>query len=385
MIMPLLLVLLLYAPEDSNGQYLLDKQLAHYFPAWEAFYDSAVNGMRTSQGCLDFWHWYIDLETRLEADLASWFGVRYRNRYQGDYGQHVSNHYFEPFFRLNKNLRLFFTVAPHYYKGEDELGIGLSLGRDYINFVETFLIVEDFDRNYSYKNTPDSPDKIIYQTFPVKWQLRVNKYWHGGHVTCNAELTNRYLLTDTDIFFHRPPYFYEQGLHRYFHTRFWQDIGRRLRCGFIVDLQAEEFYHIDTSRAHTEDSYELLVEPVLAYNISEKWRPTLYLTYNYKTDDDSLHIFATYTDSAVHYQRDIYAYLLDVEFHPGGSFVWHFGMQQQFYENNLDRSLDERRFTLGLEYRYQNVWFYIVEAMEGDYPMPNWLHNRTYVQLMIVM
>jgi hypothetical protein len=378
--MTLVFFLLQYAPEDSNGQYLLDKQLAHYFPAWEAYYDSADNALQVSQGCLDFWHWYINLETKLEADLASWLGIRYRNEYRGDYGQHVSNHHFEPYFQLRDNLRFLFTVAPHYYKGEDELGIGFFLGKNYVNSLETFLIVEDFDRNYSYKNHPDGPDKVIYQTFPVKWQARMKKYWPRGHLAIDAELTNRYLLHSTEIIMVYPPYFYEQGLHRNLHTRFWQDIGK-VRCGLIFDLYASEFYHIDTSSAHSEDIFEIILEPMLAYSISNKWRPTFYFTYNYKTDYDSLHLFSSAMDSAVNYQRDIYAYLLDVEFHPGGSFVWHFGVQQQFYENNLSRNCSERRFNLGLEYRYKKVWFYIVEAMEGDYPMPHWLHNRTYVQL----
>lgn len=380
--MLLIFFLLQYAPEDSNAHYIMDKQLAHYFPAWDAYYDGATNALQTSQGCLDFWHWYINLETKLEADLASWFGVRYRNRYLGDYDRHVSNHYFEPFFQVRKNLRILFTVAPHYYKGEDELGLGFFWGEDYLNYIETFLVLEDFDRNYSYKNFPDGPDKITYETFPVKWQAKLNRYWTGGHLALAFELTNRYSLQSREREFTYPPYFHEQGLHRAFYTRFWQDIGK-VRCGLIFDLYGSEIYHIDTSRVHTEDIFETILEPMLTYNITEKWRPTLYFTYNYKTDDDSLYQFASGIDSVVNYQRDIYAYLFDVEFHPGGSFVWHFGMQQQFYDNNQGRSANERRFTLGCEYRYKNVWFYIVEAMEGDLPMPHWLHNRTYVQLMI--
>jgi len=380
--MLLIFFLLQYAPEDSNGQYLLDKQIAHYFPAWDASYDSSTNALRTSQGCLDFWHWYINLETKLEANLSSWLGVRYRNRYHGDYGRHVSNHHFEPFFQVRENMRILFTVAPHYYKGEDELGVGFFWGENYMDFLETLVILEDFDRNYSYKNTPDGPDKVIYRTFPVKWQVKVNKYWHGGHLACNLELTNRYLLQSTEREFSYPPYFHERGLHRACYTRFWQDVGK-VRCGLIFDLYQSEFYHLDTGRVHKEDILEVILEPMFAYSINDKWKPTLYLTYNYKTDDDSVCNFSTGIDSIVDYQRDIYAYLLDIEFHPGGNFVWHFGMQQQFFENNLGRKADERRFTLGIEYRYKNIWFYIVEAMEGDIPMPNWLHNRTYVQLMI--
>lgn len=380
--MLLIFFLLQYAPEDSNAHYIMDKQLAHYFPAWDTYYDGATNALRTSQGCLDFWHWYINLETKLEANLASWFGVRYRNRYLGDYDRHISNHHFEPFFQVRKNLRILFTVAPHYYKGEDELGLGFFWGEDYLNYIEMFLVLEDFDRNYSYKNTPDGPDKITYETFPVKWQAKLNRYWSTGHLALAFELTNRYLLQSREREFTYPPYFHEQGLHRSFYTRFWQDIGK-VRGGLIFDLYGSELYHIDTSRVHNGDIFEIILEPMIAYRITDKWRPALYFTYNYKTEDDSSYLFSTGMDSVVNYQRDIYAYLFDVEFHPGGSFVWHFGMQQQFYDNNQGRSANERRFTIGCEYRYRNVWFYIVEAMEGDLPMPHWLHNRTYVQLMI--
>ncbi|MGD9380796.1 MAG: hypothetical protein PVI51_09535 [candidate division WOR-3 bacterium] len=378
----LIFFLLNYAPEDSNAHYLLDKQLARYFPAWDSRYDDVSNALRTSQGCLDFWHWYINLETKLEANLASWFGVRYRNRYLGDYDRHVSNHHFEPFFQLRDYLRFLFTVAPHYYKGEDELGLGFFWGRDYRDYVETFVILEDFDRNYSYKNTPDGPDKITYQTFPVKWQVRLNRYWSSGHLALASELTNRYFLRSTEHELIYPPYFQERGLHRSLNARFWQDIGK-FRAGMVLDVYASEQYNIDTSRVHTKDIFEALIEPMFAYSITDKWQPTLYFTYNYKTEDDSLLLFSTGIAETVDYRRDVFAYLIDVEFHPGGSFIWHFGMQQQFYANNQGRSARERRFTLGLEYRYKNVWFYIVEAMEGDYPMPNWLHNRTYVQLML--
>jgi hypothetical protein len=201
-------------------------------------------------------------------------------------------------------------------------------------------------------------------------------------VAFTGELTNRYFLRSTEIEFTYPPYFQERALHRSFHTRVWQNIGK-VRAGVILDVYASELYQIDTSRVHTNEIFETLIEPMLAYSITEKWRPTVYFTYNYKTEDDSLYLFPSGLAETVDYRRDIYAYLIDVEFHPGGSFIWHLGMQQQFYENNQGRDAVERRFTLGLEYRYKNVWFYIVEAMEGDYPMPNWLHNRTYVQLML--
>lgn len=375
-------LLLLYVPEDSNTQYLLDKQLAHYFPSWIVHWDSSTNALRTSQGCLDLKNWYIDFDARVETKLSSWLGLRYRNKYLGDYNKHVSNHYFEPFIQVRENLRILLSVAPHYYKGEDQLGAGFFLGKDYLNYLETLVIVEDFDRNFSLHNIPEGRDKVIYECFPFNWKTNINKYWQGGYFNFNFELSNRYWLRSTEKEFTYPPYFYERGLHRAFCTRFWQDISK-LRFGGLFDLQQSEFYHIDTSEVHEENNFEIIVEPMIAYRVSDKWIPTLYFTYNYKTLDDSSYLFGTGMDSIVDYQRDIYAYLVDVEFHPGGNFVWHFGLQQQFYNNNQGVDKRERRLTLGLEYRYKDVWIYIVEAMEGDLPMPGWLHNRTYVQLMM--
>jgi len=360
-----------YAPEDSNAHYLMDKQLAHYFPAWEIRFDSTSGGLRTSQGCLDLLNWYINLETKFEVYLSRIFGLRYRNHYLGDYANHITDHRFEPFFQLKDDMRLLFTIAPHYYKGEDEIGIGMFFGRNYLNFLETFIIVEDFDRNFSLMNTPGGPDKIIYKQHPIKLKSYFNKYWQTGHLTLQFEVTNRYNLQSTEDLDSYPRAYTERGLHRFFYTRFWQDINK-LRLGGIFDLKQSEFFKMDTSRTTEEDIFEIVIEPMIAYKLNEKWVPTLYLTYNYKTEQDTSY-----------YQRDIYAYYLDVEFHPGGRFVWHFGTQRQFYYNNQEKNFKERRFTLGLEYRYKNVWFYFVEAMEGDFPTPKWLHNHTYVQLLI--
>ena len=135
-----LLPLMFIVPEDSNGQDLLDKQLAHYFMDWEMYFDSVPGAMRSSQGCLDLRNWYIDLNTKFEVSLSKIMGFRYRNEYFGYYDNHISNHRFEPYFQIRDNLRFLFTITTHYYKGEDELGIGFFLGKDYLNYLEFFLV-----------------------------------------------------------------------------------------------------------------------------------------------------------------------------------------------------------------------------------------------------
>lgn len=378
----LVVFIVMYAPEDSNSQYLMDKQLAHYFPAWEMQFDSIHGGLRTSQGCLDFLNWYINLETKYEVYLSRIFGFRYQNQYLGDYAYHVSDHRFQPFFQLAEDKRFFFTITPHYYKGEDEIGIGLFLGKNYLKYLETFFIVEDFDRNFSLMHTPDGPDKVLYERFPLKLKSTFNTYWQTGHINVQFEVTNRYHLQSTEHEFTYPPAHTEKGLHRFFYTRFWQDIDK-FRLGGIVDMKQSEFFQMNTTRTLEENIFELYAEPMITYRVHEKWISTVYLSYNYKTQDDSVFTLSSGADSTFHYDRNVYAYYIDIEFHPGGRFIWHIGTQRQFYYNNQEREFKDRRILLGLEYRYKNIWFYIVEAMEGDFPTQKYLHNHTYVQLMI--
>ncbi len=381
--MAVIFFLFVYVPEDSNDQYIMDKQLDHYFPSWETRFDSTRAALRTSQGCLDLLNWYIDFDAKFEVELSRILGLRYRNKYLGDYAHHISDHRFEPFFKLGNNMRILLAITTHYYKGEDELGIGFYLGKDYLNFFEAFVMAEDFDRNFSLSRTDDGPDKITYRMHPIKLTTHLNKYWKTGHLAMKFDISNRYHLQSTEHEDIWPPYYTEKGRHRYFNTRFWQDINR-LRLGGIFDVEQTEFFQRDHSQSFYDDNFEIIAEPMISYRLGDKWIPSLYLTYNYRTQDDSISAYSTGIDSVFDYNRNIYAYMIDVEFHPGGRFVWHFGVQQQFYFNNQDDDFVDERLLLGLEYRHKNVWFYLVEAMEGDFPTPKYLHNHTYVQLMLL-
>jgi len=363
-------ILLAYAPEDSNYQYLLDKQLAHYFQSWEIFFDSTKNGMRTSQGCLDLLNWYVNLELRYEAYLSKILGIRYQNHFIGDYNIHISNHYFQPFFQLKANARLFLSITTHYYKGEDEIGIGYFSGKDYLNFFEIFFLVDNFDRNFSLQETAAGPDKIIYKNFmyPAKLKITYNRNWSKGRFRTEMLLGKKYRLESTD----EPPTFREEGYLHTWYIRFWQDFGR-FRFGFLNELKWSLKDTQNSGLNIHEKIFDDMPELQFTYRLNEKWIPNLYLNYNYKIEEDTLL-----------YERNVFAYLLDIEFYPGGNFVWHFGTQRNFYQNNLGYKIKERRINLGLEYRYKNIWFYLVEAMEGDFPTPKYLHNHTYLQLMLV-
>lgn len=370
-----------YVPEDSNTYYIMDWQLADYFQSCEAQFDSATNGIRTSQGCLDYGHWYMDVEGKYEAKILPAMGFKYQVHLHDDHKDHISSHYFELFFQYRDTFRPFISAAPTYNKGDNEFGFGFFVGENYLHFFETSFIIEDIDLNASLKKKPSGYDKRTYRQFPVKIRSHFNKYWETGHFVFKGELTNRYLL-QSDPSGMYSPYYQEKGLHRLFYLQFWQDINK-LRLGGIFDLKQSEYYQSDTARIFDTNILEIIAEPMIAYKITEKWIPFLYLVYNYKTENASIHIFSSPEDSLFYYKRDIYAYLIDIEYHFGGNVIWHFGMQQQFYYNNQRIDFKERRFILGFEYHYKNFWVHITEALEGDYPTSGWIHNRTYVQVLL--
>ncbi|MCX7995587.1 MAG: hypothetical protein N3A65_07450 [candidate division WOR-3 bacterium] len=358
-----------YAPEDSNYQYLLDKQLSHYFQNWEIVFDSTRNGMRTSQGCLDLLNWYINLELRYEAYLSKILGIRYQNRYLGDYDNHISNHYFQPFFQLSGNERLFLSITTHYYKGKDEIGIGYYHGKGYLNFSEIFLLVENFDRNFSLQDMTNGRQKVIYKglNYPIKLKTIINRNWSKGRLRLEIELARKYIMESTD----EPSTFREAGYRHTGFFRFWQDAGN-FRFGFLNEFKISYLEILDSTRKIAENIFDGMPELQITYLKNHRWLPNLYLTYNYKTVSDS-----------VFYKRNVFAYLIDIVYKPGGNFIWHFGTQRNFYQNNQGVKIKERRINVGLEYHYKNLWFYLVEAMEGDFPTPKYLHNHTYVQLML--
>ena len=366
-----------FVPEDSNFHYLMDKQIAYYYPDWEIRYDSTRNGLRVVQGCLDLVNWYIDLELRYEVSLADWMGLRYRNVTFDDYGDHIADNYFEPFFQIRPDQRLYLAITTHYNKGENQLGIGYALGRDYVNYLETFIIAEHFDRTFSLKDIPAGPSKRLYRVFPIKWRTKFTKNWPSGRVHVDFELSDRYRLESTD----KPVTYRQKGLHYHVSIRGEQN-HQKTYAGLIAMAQYRDTTYTNPSSVFEncwEKSYlEYLVEPGFGYRISDCWRPILYLTYNRKEIWDSLQMVI----------NNVWAYYLDIEwktawhFMPGRIIV-HLGTQREFYSDSRDRRFKERRFNVSLEYRYKNLWFNLNEAMEGDFPTPKWMHNHTYVQLMV--
>lgn len=366
-----------FVPEDSNFHYLMDKQIAYYSPDWEARFDSTVNGLRVVQGCLDLVNWHIDLELRCEANLADWLGLRYRNVTFDEYGSHILDNYFEPFFQIRPDQRLFLSVTTHYNKGENQLGIGYKLGRDYVNYLETFIIAEHFDHNFSLMNIPSGPTKYVYRVFPIKWRTAFTKNWPTGRLRLDWELSYPYRLESTDT----PELYWQEGEHYNASVRVDQEF-RKFYTGLIAAFQYRDtvFWHFHSSEIvswHIKSYLEYLINPSFGYRISDRWRPILHLTFNHKQADDTTYV-----------ANNVWAYFLDVEwrtnwhFLPGQLFV-HLGTQREFYSDNRDWRFKERRLNVSLEYRYKNLWFNLHEAMEGDFPTPKWMHNHTYVQLMV--
>lgn len=364
----LLLLIVVYAPEDSNCHYVMDQQLAYFKPDWEMMFDSTGSGMRCSQGCLDIRNWYIDLELRHQAMLSRLLGLRYRNHYRGDYEDHVTDHFFEPFFPLGRSQYLFFSITVHYYKGEDDLGIGHVWGDDYLNRWENFIVVENFDRNFSVQSVANGYENRVYDVprFPVKWWSDLHLSWDRGFLHAGARVGPEYRILSTD-----PDHNYqEEGSDNTADLRLHHEVGRCL-CGYRMTALMRSRDIQDSARTSSVNITDLLAEPMLGYGLSEKWELSGYFTYNYKVEEDT-----------ARYERNTWSIMAEAWFRPGGSLSWRFGAQQQYCETTLRDGFWERRLLVGLEYRTPKIWFYLVEALEGDWPIPKTPHNHTYVQVM---
>lgn len=367
--------LISFVPEDSNYHHVMDQQLSVYLTDWQLRWDSTENGLRTVQGCLDLRYWYLNIDTRFQTDLANWLGLRYRYRNYSFYHRRVQDNYFEPFFRIKPDQRLIISLTTHFYKGDNQFGIGYALGRSYLNYLETFFIAEHLDRNFSLQHEEDGPDKIIYKTFPLVWHTDLTRNWRSGRLGLTLEISNTYDLSATD----HPASYQEKGRRAQIDLSLRQDIKRsRLNLWYRAENQWLNRTDSLFAGAFTASESFHFVHAGYGYRLNDRWRPTVYLTYNtVKVEDDTSHL-----------TNRVWAYLLDVEyrtpwrFMPGAWLVT-FGVQQEFYHDTNERNFKERRFNLNLEYRYHKIWFRFMEAMEGDWPMPKNLHNHTYLQLLL--
>ncbi len=373
----LILFLLSFVPEDSNYHHVMDQQLIVYLTDWQVRWDSTENGLRTVQGCLDLRYWHLDIDTRFQTDIAPWIGLRYRYRNYGFYNRRVDNNYFEPFFPIKPGQRLFISVTTHFYKGDNQFGLGYSFGRTYLNHLETFLIAEHLDRNFSLQHEEDGPDKIVYSMFPLVWHTELIQNWRTGRLGLAFEVSNTYRLASTD----HPASFWEKGRRTMASFSFRQDI-RRSRFTAWYNMEDRWLIRSDStftgSNGFTTAEGFHFIHTGYGYKINDRWRPTAYLTYNTNRAED---------DTAYN-KTNVWAYMLDVEYRTPwhfmpGAWIVTFGTQQEFYTDTGAREFHERRFNVNLEYRYNKFWFRFMEAMEGDWPMPGNIHNHTYVQMML--
>jgi hypothetical protein len=211
--------------------------------------------------------------------------------------------------------------------------------------------------------------------WPIDWRGTLTKNWTGSRLNLKWEITVPYKLESTDD----PVTYRETGSRRYLYGRFWKDFNR-FRIGALAEYRYKTLETTDRSYRFENTYDEILAEPMAGYRLTDRWMPNLYLTFNMKSNEDTMLV-----------ENRCFAYYFDLEYRPTpprnpdstGVFVWHFGTQRQFFTDNRDRNFRERRLNLSLEYRYKNIWFNLHEAMEGDFPTPKYLHNHTYLQMML--
>lgn len=161
-------------PEDKCEIYLVDMNIAKFYPDWELAYDSVPQGFRTSHGCLDLIKWYAFYEAKLIFPLYKNFGARYFYKRIDDYGINYYQHRIEPYLRF-KNLWLFLEAVPYFYKYNDEAGIGIGYIKNWLNYIEFFFILKDFDRNFASRFTEEGEELMLYSQVPFRFEIKARK------------------------------------------------------------------------------------------------------------------------------------------------------------------------------------------------------------------
>ncbi|HIE05956.1 MAG TPA: hypothetical protein EYP58_04055 [bacterium (Candidatus Stahlbacteria)] len=365
--MILFLLFLLYEPEDSNNMYLIDQMLVVPEEQFIVAYDSAVSGLFTTQGCLDLMNWYIKLDIKHDAWLSSWLGLRYRYRKIGDYDRSADEHRFEPTFKIGKqNLHL--MIIPRYYKGGDEIGIGYSTGSDYLNYLQLFLSVPDFDRNFSLRDTPDSLPRYKYKRFPIRLSLELRRRWGVGYFKF---IINRIL----------PSFQIWEGQEsirsdEFGYSAYLTSWHGRFNLGFAADYNVQNERNFDmVARVFNGDSLSWFeVQPWVGFRISKRW--TVFFRYRVETK--------WHKDDLSDYHREGNSQYLDIHYRMSDHYLWHFGYQGEYLESGMLKIVNNHRFVVGLEYDFNRGRFVLWEGIEADRP---WriarFHNHTYLSFLV--
>lgn len=373
--MVLLFLVALTAPEDSNAYYYMDRMLSFSPDHWQVAYDSSLQGLQTVQGCHDLKNWYIDLNAKAEAWIAGWFGVRYRYVLLGDYERQRNYNRFEPRFRLKGDLSLLVLISPSYRKSDDEFGLGIFKGHNDLNSIEAGVLIRSPSHNFSLKDIPDGPEKIVFRTFPLYGYVRFERGWDDGFLKGYFEKSNTWHRVSR-YGPGRAYWFQEKESFTNAALRFLDTYGR-VDFGGVFNFYETSRSSIDRNLRSVwlgDSMREIEFQPRVGYRLSEKWKPSLAYLFGYKVREETLR-----------YKRAGNSQYLNFEFFPNEKITWHFGFQREWISIAQEPLVVNHRLVLGFEYSFPKGRLALWEGIEADPSQMKLtrMHNHTYIGLLL--
>ena len=360
--------------EEENIYHVMDMYFANFPYTWDLQYNRTEIGFRTSQGCLDLERWLILYEGKIEYMFLDWFTVFYRYEKIENYHINIEKHTFSPSFKFYKNYFLSFKLIPYYLKRMNLWGVGILKNPYGDNYMGVFFRAKHLDNNFSFKDTPSGPSKILYSKFPLGFEIDGKLTKDRSYVEFNVEKyypSERY-IDSPDTFWSTV----QKELNLKIRTNL--NIKNFDMGGYLnYSLEDTTFFDIDTVQSNYHRFKELYTEPYIDYSI-KKVKFGTGITYNYKRilKKDTTYI------------RYWYSPFIRVIYSPFDFLSIHTGFQKQPFWRDLNseiREFTQKRLFIGFEFKLKNARFIVYEGIEADKLPPLkkfwFFHNHTYVSL----
>ncbi len=267
-------------PEDINELYLMDMNWASFPSEWDMAYDSSLIAFRSTQGCLDLKLWYILYQVKVRYPLYKGFGARYSYYEKDDYDEIIKTHRIEPFLKLRRDFYAHLMVTPHFEKGEDEIGAGISWFPNPLNYLEFFFIIRDFDNNFALQNTPPGPERDVYieLSYPYKFTLEFRREFEYFRVKNYAEYVMPAKKELQDPENHRIRYFSSYRGYGRIETNSF----KRFKIGSIWEYNGSKDRAEFTDSVVSDTFEKWMVEPYLYLFFADKWRMDIQFRFTKK-------------------------------------------------------------------------------------------------------
>ncbi len=280
---------------------------------WTVFYDSVNAGFLTLQGSLDDEYWFQVYQGKFDLALYKNFRLRYRYLRLQDYGINKEIHRIEPTLRLTRNLYCHFLYIPTFSKKLDEIGLGLSLFYNNLNYVEGFFGIRDFENNLSQRAVPPDRSRDLYQKQPLGLSLEARRNFKSGFVKIYGEYvtpsTKKFETSGADSLIYYSSFFTTSR----FELRPFSFFGLGGTVSYNHFGKLTEYPQLSPL---TDSLSDLTIEPYTFFPLSPKLRFNLRFRYNHKLHND--------------YERHWFAPGLLFEYQPNPKTVYSFGYQHSW-------------------------------------------------------